>query len=259
MLQALPIEQKFILILLFFGVAYLIAIFAGRIARGLVRLGLWRRRLRGRVTAERHETVRTIVAGIVRMLIFAIALISSLTLFVAADTVVWMIGLFSAAFGLGARPFISDILTGLAFIYENTYDVGEKVEMLGVSGVVERVNLRTTLLRSPSGELFVIPNGDIRVVRNFSRGKFSQLRVTLKIQPQKLDEVLPLLERLGKEGVVLLPNLIEPWQVLSEGDLGEKTTLTIVAKARFGMAAEMKPRLEALVQKRLEEANIDIG
>jgi hypothetical protein len=57
--------------------------------------------------------------------------------------------------------------------------------------------------------------------------------------------------------VTLLPNLLEPWQVISEsGVIGQQTELTLIAKARFGQAAEMSPRLLALVQERLSEIDV---
>ena len=75
-----------------------------------------------------------------------------------------------------------------------------------------------------------------------------------------LNRALPLLEELAAEAVALLPNLLEPWQVLSEsGVIGQQTELTLLAKARFGQAAEMRPRLLALVQERLSEADINLA
>jgi len=168
-----------------------------------------------------------------------------------------MIGLFSAAFGLAMRPLLSDFLAGMSFIFEDTFSVGEKVEMMGVEGVIEAVNLRATWLRAPTGELYVVPNGEVRVVRNFSRGRFSMANITLKIAAADLGRALPLLEDLGKEAVALLPNLLEPWRVISEsGVIGQQTELTLLAKARFGRAAEMRPRILSLVQQRLAEADI---
>jgi small conductance mechanosensitive channel len=131
--------------------------------------------------------------------------------------------------------------------------------MLSVEGVVEKVNLRTTHIRAPTGELYVMPNGEIRVVRNFSRGRFSTIKVTFKLPGADLGQALTTLEDMAEEAVMLLPNLLEPWQVLSEsGTLGQQTELTLIAKARFGKAAEMQPRLLALVQERLQEAGIEL-
>jgi moderate conductance mechanosensitive channel len=214
---------------------------------------------RYRLRQERQQTLQSLVAGVITFLAFTIASLLSLSLFVAGETIVWMVGLFSAAFGLGARPLISDFLTGISFVFEDTFDVGEKVEILGVEGVIEAVNLRTTLLRAPTGELFVMPNGEVRLVRNFSRGRFSTANITIKIAAADLNQTLELLEELGQEAVLLLPNLLEPWQVISPtGQIGHQTELTLVTRARFGKAAEMRPRLLALLHERLGEAGIDL-
>ena len=212
---------------------------------------------------ERQKTIQSLIASAIRLAAFITAALLSIGLFVDSNTLIWMVGLFSAAFGLGARPLISDYLAGISFIFEDTFSVGEKTELPGpvhVEGVVEAISLRTTSIRATSGELFVVPNGEIRTVRNFSRGKFSITDVTLKISGADLGNALSILETLGKEAVILLPNLIEPWQVISpEGVIGQNTELTLVAKARFGKAAEMRPRLLNLVQERLAEAGIDLA
>jgi moderate conductance mechanosensitive channel len=147
-----------------------------------------------------------------------------------------------------------------SFIFEDTFDVGEKVEILGIEGVVEKINLRTTLLRATGGEVYIIPNGEIRAIRNFSRGRFSTANITLKIAASDLNKTLDILEDIKLEAVSLLPNLLEPWQVVSEtGVMGDKAELTLLTRTRFGKAAEMRPRLLALVQERLAQADISLA
>ncbi len=227
-------------------------------ARPLARLS-WIAQQGAVLKPERKQTLQDLIASGIRALALLVAVIASLGLFVDATTLVWMIGLFSAAFGLGARPLISDILTGVGFFFEDTFSVGEKVEIVGVEGVIEAMNLRTTSMRAPTGELFIVPNGEIRTVRNFSRGRFSTTNITLKIAATDLLRALPLLEDLGIEAVSELPNLLEPWQVISEaGVIGQHTELTLLAKSRFGKAADMRPRLLSLVQERFEAAGISL-
>ena len=249
---------RVVLIGVFFLVAYGIHRLRDRLATYLV--GVGRLTKRGRVMRpERQATLTSLIASGISIGAFALALLLSLSLFVSATTLIWVVGLFSAAFGLGARPLVNDFLNGISFIFEDTFDVGDKVEILDVEGIVESVNLRTTMLRAPGGELFTISNGDVRVIRNFSRGRFSATKVTFKMQTTNLERALETLEELGRDAVMELPNLLEPWQVISEsGMIGQETELTILAKARFGKAAEMRPRLSALVQKRLAEVDIEL-
>jgi len=213
-----------------------------------------------RIRPERQKTLRGLLRGIINVTLFSIAGVMSLGRFVDNSTLIWLVGLFGAGFGLSARPIISDIMAGASFIFEDTFAVGEKVEIQGIEGVIESTTLRTTWLRSPSGELFTIPNGDIRTIRNFSRGRFSLANITLKIHSGDIARSIEILEQLGQDSMDTIPNLIEPWQVINvSGEIGQITELTLLAKARFGKAAEMRTRLMAIVQTKLTSEKIDFA
>lgn len=249
---------RVLVIILLFLLAWLVHRLSARLARRIVRLNRFARVDR-QLRPERQTTLHGLIASAITMAAFGLAILISLSLFVTVNTLIWVVGLFSAAFGLGARPLVNDLLSGLSLIFEDAYDVGEKLEVMGVEGVVEAVNVRATLLRAPTGELYVVPNGDVRLIRNFSRGRFSMASITLKLASADLATAVPLLEALGEDAVELLPNLVEPWKVISEyGVIGQTTDLTLLAKARFGKAAEMRPRLLTLVQDRLAEAGIEL-
>ena len=248
-------------IVVYIILAWLFAFLLRRLARWLIKLG--RLVPQGRKPSlERQKTLQSLISSTINLVVIIVAVIAIMGLFVDPTTIAWVMGLFSAAFGFGARLVIGDYLSGLSFLFEDTFAVGEKIEIRGtpaIEGVVEAINLRTTMLRSPSGELYVVPNGEIRAVRNFSRGKFSIANITLKIQASDLSIARATLEALGNEAVTLLPNLIEPWKVTNlEGMIGQYTELTLIAKARFGKAAEMRPHLLALVQERLLEQDIQL-
>ena len=248
-------------ILIYLIAAILVAFLLGRLARWLVKPGRLAPKSR-KPSLERQKTLQSLLSSTINLIVIILALIAIMGLFVDPTTIAWVMGLFSAAFGFGARLIIGDYLSGLSFLFEDTFAVGEKIEITGVrpiEGVVETISVRTTSLRSPTGELFIVPNGEIRAVRNFSRGKFSIANITLKIQASDLSTARATLEALGDEAVTLLPNLIEPWKVTNlEGMIGQYTELTLIAKARFGKAAEMRPHLLALVQERLLEQNIQL-
>ncbi|MGB1288150.1 MAG: mechanosensitive ion channel family protein [Aggregatilineales bacterium] len=255
------IAQRYILpIVLFYAIAIIIHLLANPIA-GRIR-PLKKLTLADRPGLQaRFRTLQSLLSNAISIFAFIIATLLSLTLFFSADSLLWVMGLFSAAFGLGARPFISDYLTGLSFIFEDTFDVGDKIEIPvsphPVLGVVEKVNLRATQIRGMDGEVMTMPNGDIRLVRNFSRGNHSPTSVTLKIPATKLSKTLDHLEAISAEAMTHLPNLIEPLKVISKsGELGEETELTVLAKARYGKGAELRTRLLAYLHQELDTLNV---
>jgi len=257
-----PWLDKPIRILSYFLIAMLVAFLLKHLAHWLLKLGRLAPHDR-KPSPERQKTLHSLISSAINLVVIILALLASMALFIDLNTLAWVVGLFSTAFGFGARLVIGDYLGGLSFLFEDTFSVGEKIEISGsptIEGVVETINLRTTMLRSSSGELYIVPNGEIRVVRNFSRGKFSIANITLKIQGSDLSLARTTLEALGSEAITLLPNLIEPWQVTNLGGvIGQYTELTLIAKARFGKAAEMRPHMLALVQERLLEINIQLA
>ncbi len=246
------------------GIAFLLAWLIHRIANHLAKslgAGITGYIPHGlRIREERSRTLNDLTASLISFLSFLTAGIFALGRFIDTTTLIWMIGLFSAAFGLGARPLISDFLTGLSFMVEDAVQIGEKVEIMGIQGHVERINLRTTMVRAQTGELYVIPNGEVRVIRNFSRGKFSSTEITLRFPSESLPPAMVLLTTLGAEAVSHFPDLIEPWQIISHtGLLGQYVELTLIIQTQFRQAADLRVRLLVFLQERLAAANIALA
>jgi small conductance mechanosensitive channel len=79
-------------------------------------------------------------------------------------------GIVGLAVGFGGQTLVKDIISGFFILFENQYRVNDVVQASGVSGLVEAVNLRTTVLRDIEGRVHIIPNGSISVVTNFTSG-----------------------------------------------------------------------------------------
>lgn len=78
-------------------------------------------------------------------------------------------GVVGVAIGFGAQTLVRDVIAGVFILYENHFDVGDVIAGAGVSGAVETVNLRTTIVRDLDGRVHVIPNGEFKVITNVTR------------------------------------------------------------------------------------------
>ncbi len=213
------------------------------------------------VSERRARTLEGILLGLTSFLTIMMASISLVLMLNIADANVLfpVLGLFSAGFGFAARPLVSDYLAGITLLFEYSYAFGEKVEIMEVMGTVESVGLRTTRLRADSGELFIVPNGDVRVIRNFSRGAFSPASVRVTVAPRDLRATVALLERVAQEAMERYPDdITEPPEIISEtGELGAKTQLTLLARARYSHGAHLRRNLMADVHDALTLAEIE--
>ena len=79
-------------------------------------------------------------------------------------------GVVGIAVGFGAQSLVKDFFSGFFMLLENQIRVGDAVELAGKLGVVEELTLRNTVLRDNEGNVHYIPNGEITVVTNKSRG-----------------------------------------------------------------------------------------
>lgn len=77
-------------------------------------------------------------------------------------------GIVGLAVGFGAQNLVRDIITGFFIIFEDQFSVGDYVRIGTSEGTVEEIGLRTSKIKSWTGELHIIPNGNIAEVTNFS-------------------------------------------------------------------------------------------
>ena len=80
------------------------------------------------------------------------------------------LGVVGIAVGLGAQTLVKDWLAGVFVVLENQYSQGDAVRIAGVEGIVEDFSLRRTVLRERDGTVHAVPNGQIIVATNLSRG-----------------------------------------------------------------------------------------
>jgi moderate conductance mechanosensitive channel len=120
---------------------------------------------------RRVHTVGRLVVRIAGAVIAVIAVLMGLDLFgIDIGPAVAGLGVVGIAVGLGAQTLVKDWLAGVFVVLENQYSQGDLVRIAGVEGIVEDFSLRRTTLRDPDGTVHTVPNGQIIVASNLSRG-----------------------------------------------------------------------------------------
>jgi small-conductance mechanosensitive channel len=119
----------------------------------------------------RVTTMSGLVANLWRFFVFVITVAIilgmlgvNLTPLLASATII------GATLGFGAQLIIRDYISGFLLTVEDQFSVGDTVTVDTVTGVVEDVTMRVTRLRGVDGTIYFVPNGDIRLLANTSRG-----------------------------------------------------------------------------------------
>lgn len=125
--------------------------------------------------ARRRSTVAHLVLSTVQIVIWTVVVLIVLSsIGVNLGPLLATAGIAGVALGFGAQTIVRDTLSGFFILAENQYDVGDTVELQTsanpVSGTVEALTLRITTIRAFDGTLNIVPNGNIQVTSNKTRG-----------------------------------------------------------------------------------------
>lgn len=242
------ISTEFISNIIASVVVILLGVFLFRIlTNGVPRVLKWRRRGQDLLDAEavarikRQDTAITLIRNALRYVVFIVVLLFVLSIFIrnplpatAGATIL------AAVLGFGAQSFLRDIIAGFSIVFEGQYAVGDFVQMepTKAAGIVEEFGLRTTTIRSLSGERIFIPNGTITGVTNYLSG---QQRYTIEVQPRDSEAATRVLDSLKESsGLFLSPPRL----------MGREET---DGRIRLQLRADVLPSMEWLVEVNLTE------
>ena len=149
----------------------------------LVQCGLWggtavdlwiHRRAGFRVSHADVASITTMRAlGIAaKLVLWTIIFITALDKFgVNVTTLVTGLGIGGVAIALAVQNVLGDLFAALSIVFDKPFDVGDAIAVDQVSGTVERIGLKTTRIRSLSGEQIIISNSELLKsrIRNFKR------------------------------------------------------------------------------------------
>lgn len=122
-----------------------------------------------RISERREATLMKLLENILSYAVYFISImmiLSALTINVQA--MLAGAGIVGLAVGFGAQSLVKDIITGFFIIFEDQFSVGDYVRIGQFEGTVEEIGLRTTKIKSFTGEINILPNGSIIEVTNFS-------------------------------------------------------------------------------------------
>ena len=116
---------------------------------------------------ERAETIGSLLSSLVSFLVFSIAAILILELIgIEIAAAITSAGVLAIAVGFGAQSVVADLFAGVFMLSEDQFSVGDRVDAGPVNGYVQRITLRTTVIRDANGKIWHIPNSQIEYVAN---------------------------------------------------------------------------------------------
>ena len=149
---------------------------------------------------KRQETLITVFHQAIVIIVWLLAVLMILSeIGINTAPLIAGAGIIGLAFGFGGQYLIKDLISGFFIILENQYRVGDVACFGDTCGLVEKVTLRTTILRDLDGVVHHVPNGEIKTASNLSK-YFASVNLNIGVSYNSdLEKVIKVVNNVGKE------------------------------------------------------------
>jgi small conductance mechanosensitive channel len=208
------------------------------------------------------RTLGSLAQSVLAVIITIITLLTILGTFMPIGPILASVGVLGLAVSFGAQSLVKDVITGTFMLVESQFAIGDIVRIGDVGGIVEKITLRTVVLRDLHGVVHIIPNGEITRVSNLTKA-WSRAVLDIGVAyKEDVDRVIAVLRELG-EGFLQDPDfgalLLEPPEVLGVDAFADSAVvIRMVAKTLPMKQWEVARELRRRIKNRFDAEGIEI-
>ncbi|MEQ1953766.1 mechanosensitive ion channel family protein [Mesorhizobium sp. CN2-181] len=221
-------------------------------------------------TAEevaRRGRLRTLLPIFRNALAVFIAVVAVLTILsgmgVAIGPLIAGAGIFGVAIGFGSQTLVKDVLSGVFFMLDDAFRVGEYIQSGSYKGTVEGFSLRSVRLRHQRGPIFTVPFGSLGAVQNMSRDWVIEKMTLTVTYDSDVELARKLVKKIGQqlaEDPEFAASTLQPLKmqgVDSFGDSGIVLRMKLMTKPgeQFGI----KRKALVMIKKAFDENDIKLA
>lgn len=241
---------------------YILLIIAGglllnKFFGGFLRKTIRPEKIAGKLSEKRAETLIAIAIGVTKYAVCFIMAYAVLNIVFSgrANPLLAVMGAVGVAIGFGAQGIIRDVVAGFFIILEGQFSIGDIVEIAGQFGTVESMSLRITTLRGNAGQFFIIPNGDIKTIVNWSNDRpLAVVHIPVSYN-EDIDRILSVLE--SEMDKFQSENVLDKAQIVGVTELDRfNLTVRITAKCEIGTNWAVERAIRRVVLARFKTEGI---
>ncbi|MCL6547427.1 MAG: mechanosensitive ion channel family protein [Alicyclobacillus sp.] len=214
-----------------------------------------------RVDTRRRDTLESLLDNTARYVIYFVFILLSLrAVGVHIGALLAGAGIAGVAIGFGAQSLIRDVLTGFFILFEDQYGVGDLVKINGFTGTVVHIGLRTTRVRAWTGEIEIIPNGQVQQVTNYSKSNSTAvIDASVSIRTD-IDRALQIMREVLEDMKRERDDIVGDVQVLGvQGITGPEVQLRVAVEclpsAHFAVEREARHR----IKERFDQEGVELA
>lgn len=211
----------------------------------------------------RQKTITRLVENILNYTLYFILIYSILTILgLPVSSLLAGAGIAGVAIGMGAQGFLSDLVNGFFILIEHQFDVGDMVRLtngpITIEGTIVSVGIRTTQVRDADGTLHFIPNRNILVVSNKSRGDM-RARIDIPLYPTvDLEQVAQIIEGVNQKHLPDYPAIKACTVLGAQATAGGQFSYRVHLTVENGLQNHIYHTFYGLYQEALVQSGIEL-
>jgi small conductance mechanosensitive channel len=217
-----------------------------------------RKEFKGIASSKKTDTMASLLTSVFRYGVYIIGVVIILTDVLKMTSILAAAGIGGIAVGFGAQSLIKDIISGFFIVFEDQYAVGDLVTIEGMSGTVEELELRVTKLRNFNGDLYIIPNGEIKKVVNHTRGNKAVIVDIPVAYSADMAKAFTAAEKVCLQVAQEFETIVEEPRVIGITELGkDAVNLRIMAKTLPNEQWEVERAVRKLIQQEFKQEGVE--
>lgn len=262
---AIVAPKNLLLVAIVVAIAFGLQYFCKKIVQGIIRHSVRAAKFETkREEIQREDTLISIVYTTSKVLIWLIAFLLVLQIYkINIAPIIAGAGVVGIALGFGAQAIVKDFLAGIFILAENQYRVGDVLMVnQDVSGTVESISLRMTVLRGLDGRVHYVPNGTIQIATNLTM-EFANVELDISVgYDSDIDKVERVIDKVGQKiyenekwkGVTLEP----PHMLRVDRFTDTAIVIKVICKTAPIRQWEVRSEILRQIKKAFEKEGIDM-
>ncbi len=216
-----------------------------------------------RERGQRLITLTSVMVMVIRIAVWAVVVLTVMGIWgIPMSPFVAVAATIGVAVGFGAQDLVKDVIAGFFILVEDQFGIGDVVSIAGVSGTVDAIKLRTTVLRDLNGNEHHVPNGHIVVASNMTPD-FARVVTDIGVSydtdvDQAIEVILDEVTLLANDSEWSHAFLAQPEMLgvnkLNESAVEIRVLATVITEERWTVKREFNRR----IKKRLDAEGIEI-
>lgn len=209
------------------------------------------------IESKKITTMVTLLVSVYKYTIYIIAIVVILTDVLKLTSVLATAGIGGIALGFGAQSLIRDMISGFFIVMEDQYVIGDTISIDTMTGTVEGLELRITRLRNINGDLYIIPNGEIKRVTNHTRGNKAIIVDIPVSYNTNINKVLEIIEIVCIKVKNEMETITEEPKILGITELGkDMLNIRVMGKALPNEQGIIERRIRLEIKEEFDKAGL---